>query len=102
MVKKEVSHSLPKNDNSFGVTGVVLGIFSILSVGLGGILIGIIGLVFSLIQRKKYKNKWSTAGIVLNVVGIVLGILVVIAFVTFAADFMAELEALQGLEGLEA
>ncbi len=68
-------------DNSFGVAAVVLGIMSIMSGSLPGIVLGIISVVFSKKQEKSFKNKWSKAGFVLGIVGIILGL--ILFFVSF-------------------
>ena len=88
MVKKGVV----KTDNSFGVSGVVLGILSISSISLLGVLLGVVGLIFSLKQNKKGKNKWSKAGIILNIIGIVLGVLSLILIVYFG-DYLLQLQS---------
>jgi uncharacterized membrane protein HdeD (DUF308 family) len=67
-------------DNNFGVVGVTFGILSIIFSSAMGLVIGIVGLVFAMKQKKKHSNKWSKNGIVLNIVGIILGI----AFMIFA------------------
>ncbi|NCO11486.1 hypothetical protein CO038_00090 [Candidatus Pacearchaeota archaeon CG_4_9_14_0_2_um_filter_39_13] len=83
-------------DNSFGVASVVLGILSILSLSVLGIILGAVGLVFSLKQKKVDKNKWSKAGMILNLIGIVLGILVIIFFFNYASSYLAQIQNLQG------
>lgn len=68
-------------DNSSGVAGVILGILGILGggiIGWVGIVLGIIGLCFSLNQKKHGKNKWSKAGFILNIIAIALGVVAVI------------------------
>ncbi len=85
-----------ERDNSFGVAGVVLGVMSILSVSAMGIVTGVVGLVFSIMQNKKGKNKWSTAGIALNIIGIILGIIAIIFLVNFASQVLANLPAQGG------
>lgn len=72
MVKEEVK------DNSFGVAGVILGIISVVLSSAPGILLGIIGLVFSFKQKKIAKNKWALAGTILNIIGIVIGLAIFI------------------------
>ena len=70
-MKKEESQM---NDNSFGVAGVILGILSIVFSSITGVILGIIGLVFSMKQNKIMKNKWARAGTILNIIGIIIGI----------------------------
>ena len=92
MDKKEVRAS---KDNSFGIAGVVLGIISVLFLS-NGIITGIIGLVFSLKQKKLNANKWSKAGIILNVIGIILGIAMLIFLFKFSQGYLAQFQSLQG------
>ncbi len=62
------------NDNSFGVAGVILGILSIVFSSITGVILGVIGLIFSIKQDKIAKNKWAKSGKVLNIIGIIIGI----------------------------
>ena len=95
MVKKEVHSRF--NDNGFGIAGVVFGVLSIVNLGFNGILIGIVGLFFGLKQKKIGQNKWSNAGIILNIIGIVLGIAIIILFFTVLKGYLAQLSGLQGV-----
>lgn len=72
MKKEEVEKT---NDNSFGTASVVFGVISIVSTSVVGIILGILGLIFSMKQKKITKNKWSKAGMILSVIGIILGII---------------------------
>ena len=82
-----------KKSVGFGITGFILGILSILFAGyLGGIL-AIVGFVFCLIQRKKNPTKLATAGIILNVIGVVLSIL----FITVISSYMNKILMQQGV-----
>jgi len=63
------------SDNSFGVGGVILGILSIIFSSITGIILGIIGYTFSSKQSKLAKNKWSKIGKILNLIGIIIGII---------------------------
>ena len=62
----------------FGVIGFTLGVLSIILVGSNGILIAIAGFIFSMIQQKKHPTKFSKAGIILNIIGFILAIIVLI------------------------
>ncbi len=68
-----------EEDNSFGVAAVVIGILSIVSGSLPGIVLGVIGVIFSKKQNKIMANKWSKSGFLLGVIGIILGIALFIA-----------------------
>ncbi len=63
-------------DNSFGVVGIVLGILGIIFSSANGIILGVIGLIFSMKQKKIMKNKWSSVGVILNIIAIILGVIV--------------------------
>ncbi len=68
--------------NDFGITSLILGIFSIIfswSVVLS-IPAGIIGIVFSVKQKKIYENGVSTAGFVTSIVGLGISFLVLLFF----------------------
>jgi Na+-driven multidrug efflux pump len=71
-------------DNSSGVVGVILGILSIILLSGTGIFLGVIGLIFSMKQNKVNRNKWTRAGITLNVIGIILGIIAIVLVAVYA------------------
>jgi len=75
-MKKESEKEFAKHDNSFGVASVALGIVSLFS--LGGLILGIISFVFAKKQEKIHANKWSKAGKILGIIGIILGIILII------------------------
>ena len=92
-------------DNSFGIASVILGILSI-TTGVGvflvfpygpflGLILGIITLIFSLIQKKKSANAWSKAGLILGITGIVLNILLIIWLVNLILQIIENLKQLQ-------
>lgn len=66
-----------QKDNSFGVASLVLGLISTVFLFFFplGLILGLVGLIFGFVQRRKHKNPWATWGIVLSIIGIVLGIL---------------------------
>ena len=68
-------------DNSFGVVSVILGIIGIALSSFHGFLLGIVGIFFSLQQKKRYPNSWSKAGFILNIISIILGIASIILFI---------------------
>ena len=98
MVKKE---GVKVNaDNSSGVAGVVFGILSIIFALLTpviGIISAIVGLVFSLKQSKASKNKWSKAGIILNVVGIIVSLLILVLIIKLLPSIISNILNQQGL-----
>ena len=66
-------------NNSSGITSFILGligtVFSILIAP--GIILGILGLIFGIVQTKKSKNKWGIAGIILSILAIIIALFVV-------------------------
>lgn len=66
------------NDNSFGICSVILGILSIVFFLSNGIILSIIGLVFSFQQQKRTPNKWGKAGKILSIIGFVVALLGII------------------------
>ena len=94
MPKEEINKI---KDNSFGTAAVVLAILSItFSTAIAKIL-GINGLVFAKKQKNIMKNSWSKVGIILNIIGIILGI----AVFTFALiNFLKNPQFLAQFQGL--
>lgn len=89
MIDKEIKH----NDNSSGITGVVLGILSILS-GAPGLVLGLIGFLFSFNQYKNHKNKWAVWGLTLNIIGFVLAAVFAIVLYNSVSGAVANLQGL--------
>jgi len=71
------------NNESLGIIGLTLGITSIIFMGNNGILLGIAGLIFSMIQQKKNPTKIGKAGIIVNIVGIILAIVFLVVFIKY-------------------
>jgi hypothetical protein len=77
--------------NGQGIAGLVLGIISIplACCGYGGIVLGILGIVFGYLGRKKAdqglatNRGQATAGLITGAVGLVLGILILILSFAF-------------------
>ena len=98
MAKKSSDKS---ENNSYGLASVILGILSIvfaLSVLFGsiaGLILGIIGLFFSIKQNKISKNKWSSAGMILSILGIALNIFVLIWLLTTFVSIVKQFQDLQ-------
>lgn len=75
-----------KQDNGLAVAGMILGIASIpmsCCLGIYGLVIGIIGLILSIVSRKRTKGGIGVAGIVCSVIGIVIGLLMILLSVFF-------------------
>lgn len=75
MTKKE---SVKKETNgTFGIVGFTLsiaGLYSLLMAGMFAIPIFITGLVFCWIQQRKKSTKLGKAGLIINIVGIIVSI----------------------------
>ena len=54
-----------------------------------GIILGVSGLVFSIIQKRKSFNSWAKAGLVLNIITIVLSIVLLILYFTLVGSSAA-------------
>lgn len=68
--------------NSFGVSGTTLGIVGLatsLLIPIISLALCIVGLVFSIMQKKRGKNGWSKAGMILNIIGIAISVLMWVA-----------------------
>ena len=61
--------------NSLGASGFTLGIMSILSLGIVGVIMAVLGFAFCFAQQKNKPTKLGKAGIILNIVGFALSLL---------------------------
>ena len=85
-MKKE---EIPRNDNSFGTASVVLGVVGLTLSSLIGVVLGIVGLIFGKKQNKINKNSWSKAGIIINTISIIVGIVAfIILFISSINNFL--------------
>lgn len=55
--------------HSLGASGFTIGIVSILTPGIIGIISSLLGFIFCFLQQKKKPTKLGKAGIILNVIG---------------------------------
>jgi len=105
-MKKEAPSSA--NTNSAGIAAVILGLVSIVFVFsaiigfLGGIVLGIAGLIFGIIQVRKARNKWAIWGIILSIIGIGLSLLALVWISVIVAEVTRQFQELQASGGLEA
>ena len=81
---KSIHH--PSADNSAGTASVTLGIVSIvlsLFSPLFGIMLGLTALIFGLVQRRSFSSRWSTGGIMLGIIALLLSIVGIILTLMF-------------------
>ncbi len=90
MTEKKVKESKVKG-NSFGASGFTLGVISILSFGLIGMIMSIVGFIFCFIQQKKKPTKLGKAGLILNIVGFILSIVYLVYFAPILAQYLQNL-----------
>ena len=81
---------MAKKKNDFGITSLILGIFSIIFSwsAILGIPAGIIGIVFSVKQKKIYSNGIATGGLVTSIMGLVISVLILILFIVSFVPFI--------------
>jgi disulfide bond formation protein DsbB len=86
---------MEKGGNSFGIASVILGILStvLFFTILPSIILGVTGIIFGLIQRKRSKNNWAIYGIVMSIIGIILSILIFIYFIGLVGDAKTQIDA---------
>ncbi|MGD9276717.1 MAG: hypothetical protein PVJ67_06085 [Candidatus Pacearchaeota archaeon] len=72
--KKNLSEGL-------GISGFTLAVIGIIFTGYLGIVMSIIGIIFCYIQQKKNPNKLAKAGIIIGIIGIVLSIVYLIILI---------------------
>jgi predicted small integral membrane protein len=89
MAEKKVKVSKLKGD-SLGASGFTLGVLSIISLGVMGIVLSVAGFIFCLFQQLNKPTKISKAGLVLNIIGFVLSILWLLVFGPALAEWMQQ------------
>jgi hypothetical protein len=103
MEKKSAAKDIVNSNNlnnSSGIASVVLGIVSIVNAitflgSFSGLPLGIIGLIFGIIQAKSNRTKWSTAGIILCILGIIINIIIIALMVTAIIQILNQFQQLQ-------
>lgn len=70
-----------KSAEGLGISGFTLGILSIILAGWIGIMVSIIGFIFCFIQQRKYPTKLGKAGLILNVIGFIVSVILIIIFI---------------------
>jgi hypothetical protein len=77
-----------ESENDFGIASLVFGVLSIIFslIVVPAIPLGIIGLVFGFVQRKKNKNPWANWGIALSIIGLIIAIIAAIFIVKSLSD----------------
>jgi predicted small integral membrane protein len=80
--------------NSFGASGFTLGILSIVSLGVFGVVLSIMGFVFCLVQQKKKPTKLGKAGLIVNAIGFILSLLWIFYFAPMLNEWMEQLGTL--------
>jgi len=74
-----------------GISAFTLGVIGIIFSGWIGMIISIVGLIFSVVQQKRHKTKMGKTALILNGVGIVLSIIVV-ALYAYLSPYIAKLQ----------
>ncbi len=72
---KKGERKLKIEGNSFGASGFTISIISILSLGVIGALFAVIGFIFCFIQQRGKPTKLGKAGLILNIIGLILSLL---------------------------
>jgi hypothetical protein len=90
MAEKREKESKVKG-NSFGASGFTLGVLSVVSFGIVGIIISIVGFIFCFIQQKKKPTKLGKIGLIINVAGFILSIVYIVYFAPMLAQYLQSL-----------
>jgi hypothetical protein len=70
-----------------GISGFTLGVLSILFAGTAGAFISVIGGIFCFVQQRKNKTNLGKAGLILNILGLILSIL----YIAYLAPLLSQL-----------
>ena len=81
MVKKEKRKEvLATESGGLGVSGFTMGVMSIILAGWLGVFTGIIGFIFCRIQQKQNPMKLSRIGLILNIIGFILSVILIVTY----------------------
>ena len=83
MAEKEKTEGL-------GISGFTLGVIGIVFSGWVGLIFSVIGLIFCFVQQKGHKTRFGKAGVILNIIGIVLSILIIVLYSKFIAPLLSQ------------
>lgn len=78
--------SVDKKSETFGIVGFTLslaGFFAILITTVYSLVYFIVGLIFCIIQQKRYKTKLGKIGLILNIIGIVCTIVLTLIIIFY-------------------
>jgi hypothetical protein len=86
--EKKEYHS---SQEGFGIAGFVLSLLTIIFAGGFGILMGVIAIIFCMRQQKKHPMKLAKAGIIISIIGIVFSILYILAMIFLGSTIQQQL-----------
>ena len=88
--EKKVKDSKIKG-NSFGASGFTLGVLGVISFGIIGLILSLVGFMFCFIQQKNKPTKLGKAGLILNILGFVLSLVYLIWVAPILAEYLQSL-----------
>ncbi len=90
MKEKKGGKELASSKEAFGIIGLTLGILSLMMLGSNGILVAIVGIIFSIIQQKRYPTKIGKAAVILNSIGIIASIIFMVFLIKYLAPMIKD------------
>ena len=90
MVKKKKQKSYKDSEEGLGIVGFTLGVLSIIFIGSIGIITAIVGFIFCHVQQKKVPTKLARTGMILNIIGLIAGIVFLIVWAYYVAPAIAD------------
>ncbi len=88
-----MAEKFERSKEGLGISGFTLGVIGIVFSGWIGLMISIVGLIFSLVQQKRHKTSMGKIGVILNIIGIVLSILIVVLYSNYIAPLLNKVGA---------
>lgn len=77
-------------DDGLGISGLTLGILSIVLAGWIGMILGIIGFFLCLSQQRKNPTKMGKIGIILNIIGVIASIIFLFFYYRYIIPFIQQ------------
>jgi hypothetical protein len=90
MAEKKVKEPKVKG-NSFGASGFTLGVLSVVSFGIIGLFMSVIGFIFCFVQQKKKPTKLGKAGLILNLLAFVLSVVYIVWLAPLLTQYLQSL-----------
>jgi uncharacterized membrane protein len=86
MAEKEKTEGL-------GISGFTIGVLAMILSGWVGLIMAVVGLIFCLVQQKSHKTRFGKAGVIINIIAIVLSAAIIILYTSYIAPLLSQVSS---------